>query len=126
MTITAIGGAAVASADSDRVSQILANYLSNALRHAPDGSSITVSTVGNPETVQVCVTDQGRGLAPDQLEAVFERFYRVDAARNRSAGGSGIGLAIVRAIADAMGGRVWAESDGPGHGATFHLELPRA
>ena len=126
VTITALGGAAVASADRDRVSQILANYLSNALRHAPDGSSITVSTVGNPETVRVSVTDQGPGLAPEQLEAVFERFYRVDAARSRAVGGSGIGLAIVRAIADAMGGQAWAESDGPGHGATFHLELPRA
>ena len=76
--------------------------------------------------VRVSVTDEGPGLAPDQLEAVFERFYRVDAARSRAAGGSGIGLAIVRALAEAMGGSAWAESAGPGRGATFHLELPAA
>jgi signal transduction histidine kinase len=72
----------------------------------------------------VSVTDQGPGLAADQLEAVFERFYRVDAARSRAAGGYGIGLAIVRALADAMSGQAWAESEGPGRGATFYLELP--
>lgn len=70
------------------------------------------------------VRDEGPGLAPEQLEAVFERFYRVDTARSRAAGGSGIGLAIVRALAEAMGGRAWAESAGPGRGATFLLALP--
>ena len=120
------GDAAVAVADRDRVSQILSNYLSNALRHAPDGSLISVVTSVTPEDVLVSVRDQGPGLAPDQIEAVFERFYRVDVARNRAAGGSGIGLAIVRALADAMNGQAWAESDGPGRGSTFNLSLPRA
>ena len=77
-------------------------------------------------TAELAVTDQGPGLAADQLEAVFERFYRIDPARSRAAGGSGIGLAIVRAIAEAMGGRAWAESAGPGTGATFLLEVPAA
>jgi histidine kinase len=75
---------------------------------------------------RVSVADQGPGLAADQLEAVFERFYRVDPARSRAAGGSGIGLAIVRALAEAMHGTAWAESLGPGMGATFHLEMPSA
>ena len=118
------GEVAIARADPDRVAQIVSNYLSNALRHAPDGSRITISTAGSDGRVRVSVADQGPGLAPDQLEAVFERFYRVDAARSRTAGGSGIGLAIVRALADAMGGQAWGESNGPGRGATFHLELP--
>jgi signal transduction histidine kinase len=119
-------GTAVAMADRDRVAQILANYLSNALRHAPDGSRVAVGVARTPEGIRASVTDEGPGLAPDQLEAVFERFYRVDAARSRAAGGSGIGLAIVRALAEAMDGTAWAESEGPGRGATFLVELPSA
>jgi two-component system, OmpR family, sensor histidine kinase BaeS len=119
-------GTAVASADRDRVAQILSNYLSNALRHAPDGSRVRVTVARRGEAVRLSVADEGPGLAPDQLDAVFERFYRVDPARSRAAGGSGIGLAIVRALAEAMGGQAWAESSGPGHGATFHAELPVA
>ncbi len=117
---------AVARGDRDRVAQVLANYLSNALRHAPDGSVVTVTTSSADGEVTLSVADQGPGLARDQLEAVFERFYRVDAARSRASGGSGIGLAIVRALAGAMGGRAWAESGGSGSGATFVLELPAA
>lgn len=115
---------AVASADRDRVAQIVSNYLSNALRHAPDGSTITIATATSPTAVRVAVCDEGPGLTPGQLEAVFERFYRVDPARSRAAGGSGIGLAIVHALAEAMGGHAWAESPGLGRGATFILELP--
>ena len=113
-------------ADRDRVAQIVSNYISNALRHAPDGSSIEIAAAAGPAFVRLFVTDHGPGLAGDELEAVFERFYRVDRSRTRAAGGAGIGLAIVRALADAMGGGVWAESAGPGTGATFILELPAA
>jgi two-component system sensor histidine kinase BaeS len=116
----------IARADRDRVAQVLANYLSNALRHAPDGSTIVISAKVGDAMVRLGVTDRGPGLAGDELEAVFERFYRIDPARSRAAGGSGIGLAIVRALAEAMGGRAWAESAGPGTGATFLLELPAA
>jgi signal transduction histidine kinase len=87
---------------------------------------IRVATGRTPGCVRLSVTDEGPGLAPDQLEAVFERFYRVDAARSRAAGGSGIGLAIVRALAEAMDGSAWAESPGAGLGATFLVELPAA
>ena len=117
-------GVLVATADRDRVAQIVSNYLSNALRHAPDGSRIRVSVARHGEQVRLSVADEGPGLAADQLEAVFERFYRVDPARSRAVGGSGIGLAIVRALAEAMAGQAWAESAGPGLGATFYLELP--
>jgi len=117
----------VAAADRDRLAQIVSNYLSNALRHAPAGSAVRVDVAAaTPGHVRLSVADEGPGLADDQLEAVFERFYRVDPARTRVEGGSGIGLAIVRALAEAMGGQAWAESAGPGRGATFFVELPAA
>lgn len=114
----------IALADHDRLAQILANFMSNALRHAPDRSTITISVTRVGSHADVAVADEGSGLTAEQLESVFERFYRVDTARSRAAGGAGIGLAIVRALAGAMGGWAWAESAGPGRGATFHLELP--
>ena len=126
ITLALPTAAAPAMADRDRVAQIIANFLSNALRHAPDGSRVTVSAGRSGRWIRASVVDEGPGLEADQLEAVFERFYRVDAARSRAAGGSGIGLAIVRALAGAMDGVAWAESDGPGHGATFLVELPAA
>jgi two-component system sensor histidine kinase BaeS len=115
-----------ARADRDRVAQILGNYLSNAIRHAPDGSTITISSAAPGGRVVLGVTDRGPGLADDQLEAVFERFYRVDPARSRSGGGSGIGLTIARALAEAMGGWAWAERPRDGVGVTFVLDLPTA
>ena len=118
--------AAMVLADRDRVSQIVANYLSNAIRYAPMGSSVTLSARLHSSKVVVAVVDEGAGLSPDQLEIVFERFYRVDPSRTRALGGSGIGLAIVRALADAMGGRAWAESEGQGRGSRFLVELPAA
>lgn len=110
--------------DRQRVAQILLNYLSNAIRYAPEGSSIEIVGALTME-VRVGVRDSGPGLTSDQRTRVFERFYRIDPSRSRALGGSGIGLPIARAIAEAMGGRAWADSDGPGTGSTFWLSLPR-
>lgn len=112
-------------ADRDRVAQILDNYLSNALRFAPDGSRVVVSAERRAGSVVVSVQDSGPGLTAEQTSQVFERFYRVDPSRSRALGGAGIGLAIVRALAEAMDGRAWAESDGTGAGSTFFVSLPR-
>jgi signal transduction histidine kinase len=113
-------------ADRDRLAQILDNFVSNALRYTGDGTTVTITARPGAARVTVAVRDEGPGLTAEQRAAVFERFYRVDASRSRALGGSGIGLAIARALAEAMDGRVWAESAGPGTGATFVLELPSA
>jgi signal transduction histidine kinase len=84
---------------------------------------VTVAARSRDGWLELAVTDTGPGIAPDQLEHVFERFYRADEGRSRDSGGSGLGLAIARAIVEAHGGRIWAESP-PGKGASFHLELP--
>ena len=126
VSLTVAGPPAGVVGDADRLAQILSNYVSNAIHHAPDGSVITITSSSTADHARISVRDQGPGLAADQLEAVFERFYRVDPARSRAAGGSGIGLSIARALAEAMHGVAWAESSGRGRGATFHLDMPSA
>ena len=111
-------------ADRDRLAQALANYLSNAIRYSPDGATVTVAGRHHGDEVVLSVRDTGPGLDAEQLAHVFDRFYRIDASRSRAQGGAGIGLAIVAALAGAMGGRAWAESRGPGQGSTFSLALP--
>lgn len=110
--------------DPDRIAEVLANVLDNALRHTPTGGRVEVAGVGRGKRVELVVADTGEGIAPQHLERVFERFFRADPARTRTAGGSGIGLAIARAIVEAHGGRVHAESQGPGLGARFVITLP--
>ncbi|HEU0235417.1 MAG TPA: ATP-binding protein [Candidatus Limnocylindrales bacterium] len=116
----------LAVVDRDRLAQILDNYLSNALRYAPEGSPVVVRVADRPGEIVVAVSDRGPGLTAEQRASVFERFYRIDPSRSRALGGAGIGLAIARALAEAMRGRVWAESDGPGRGSTFFVAVPRA
>ena len=113
-------------ADPDRAAQIVENFLSNAVRYGPDKTPVTVRGRRSSAMVEIAVIDQGPGLTPEQRGLVFERFYRADPARSRALGGSGIGLAIARALAEAMGGSVAAGSDGPGTGSTFFVRLPAA
>lgn len=109
--------------DPDRFGEVLANLLENALRHTPAGGEVTLAAQREGSDALLTVTDTGEGLAPEDLDRVFERFYRVDRARSRDRGGSGIGLSIARALVEAHGGRLWAESPGPGHGARFVCRL---
>ena len=113
-------------ADADRIGEVLANLLQNALRHTQPSGRVTLSAGRRVDGVVLTVTDTGEGIAPEHLERVFERFYRIDPARARAQGGSGIGLTIARAIVEAHGGRLHAESDGPGRGSRFVVSLPTA
>ena len=117
-------GDAVVHVDTERLGQVLDNLLRNALRHTPPGGAVVVSALRAGEEVQVTVTDSGDGIPAEQLSHVFERFYRGDTARDRDHGGSGIGLTISRAIADAHGGSLTASSEGRGRGSSFTLRLP--
>lgn len=110
--------------DPDRIAEVLANVLDNALRHTPTGGRVEIAGAGRGNQVELVVADTGDGIAPEHLDRVFERFFRADPARRRIAGGSGIGLAIARAIVEAHGGRVHAESEGPGLGARLVITLP--
>ena len=111
-------------ADSERLAEVLANLLTNALRHTPATGIVKVSAHQRADKLEIAVTDNGEGIAPEHLDRVFERFYRVDPARSRASGGTGIGLAIVRAIVEAHGGTVTATSPGTGSGTTVTLRLP--
>ena len=113
-------------ADPDRLAQVLTNLLSNALRHTPPGGSVTAEAEPRRGQVLFRIADTGEGIAPEHLPHVFERFYRADRARSRGEGGAGLGLAISRALVEAMGGEIWAESEGPGQGAAFSFTLPAA
>lgn len=113
-------------ADADRMGQVLGNLVDNALRHTRAGGQVTLAATAGAGTVRLTVTDTGEGIAPEHLPHVFERFYRAESARDRTSGGSGIGLAITKALVEAHGGHVTASSDGPGRGATFTVALPAA
>ncbi len=99
-----------ARADPDRLAQVLANLLSNAVRYTPAGGSITVRAERRPADVLISVVNTGDGIPPEDLDRVFERFYRVEKSRDRARGGAGIGLAIVKQLVEQGGGRVGAES----------------
>ncbi len=108
--------------DRQRIEQVFLNLLANAIRHTPEGGSISISAVEHPEGIEVGICDSGPGLTQTDLAHVFDRFYQADDART-SDGGAGLGLSIAKALIDAHGGRIWAEN-GPSGGACFHVVLP--
>ncbi|MER2600027.1 MAG: ATP-binding protein [Caldilineales bacterium] len=109
--------------DRERMAQVMANLVSNALRYTPAGGTITLRAVqSNPDQVQISVSDTGPGIAAQHLPFVFKRFYRADDSR-QSNGESGLGLAIARSIVEAHSGQIRVDSE-PGHGATFTITLP--
>ena len=114
-------------ADPDKIEQILTNLVNNAIKYSPGGGQVQVSGAvvadSLPQMVSVQVSDEGMGISREHLPKVFERFYRVDNRDNREIGGTGIGLALVKALTEGHGGTVSIESE-PGRGTTFELTLP--
>jgi len=108
----------------EQVAVALGNLVANAVAYSPSGSTVVVAPKGGVSTVDLCVTDQGIGIPANEIDRIFERFYRVDPARHRSTGGTGLGLSIVKHVAASHGGdvRVWSVE---GQGSTFTLTLPR-
>ncbi len=117
-------GAVVVPGDQARLRQVMANLLQNAVRHTPPDTPVYVGVTGNDTDAVVEVRDEGPGMATDDANRVFERFWRSDASRTRASGGTGLGLAIVAAIAEAHGGSASVVT-APGEGATFRVQLPR-
>lgn len=103
--------------------QVLGNLVTNALRHTPEGGSVTLSAHQLVHGVMVTVCDTGFGIAPDDLPRIFDRFYRADPSRQSEAGESGLGLAIARSIVEAHGGRISVSSH-LGEGTTMSIFIP--
>lgn len=112
--------------DPRRVGQVVANLLSNAAKFSPENSPIDLTVENGGDLVTVHVRDQGRGIAEDQMHVLFQKFSQIPEASNPAHGGNGLGLAICKGIVEAHGGRVWAQSGGPGQGSTFSFTLPVA
>ena len=110
-------------ADYDRLYQVLANLLTNALRHTPENGSITLRAEAIPEDVRITVSDTGTGIPAEDLPYIFDRFWRGDKSRARMEGSSGLGLAITKQLVLAHGGTISAESE-LGKGTIFTIELP--
>ncbi|NJK68052.1 MAG: PAS domain-containing protein [Microcoleus sp. CSU_2_2] len=110
-------------AEPDRIIQTLVNFLSNAIKFSPPGSTVTLRVQAMVDRVLFEVKDRGRGIPADKLETIFGRFQQVDASDSRQKGGTGLGLAICRSIVQQHGGRIWAESV-VGEGSSFYFTLP--
>lgn len=120
-----LGEALPVLADRGKLEQVMVNLLDNAIKYTPENGSIAISAAEAEGMVSIAVTDSGIGIPPKELSRIFERFYRVDAARSREQGGTGLGLAIVKHIVQLHGGSVSVEST-PGKGSTFSFTLKKA
>jgi histidine kinase len=110
--------------DKDRIIQVLTNLVGNALQYTASGGKVLVNVRRQKSQILFTVKDSGIGISAEQLQYVFNRFYRTDKSRTRASGGSGIGLTIAKALVQAHQGKIWAESDGEGKGSTFSFLIP--
>ena len=126
IALEAHDGELIVRGDAEELRTVIANLLDNAVKYSVNDVRVTVSVAAPaPDTIWVRVQDRGIGIPKKQLKRIFNRFYRVQSRGLKQVKGTGLGLYIVRTIARAHGGRVFAQSEGEGHGATFTLELPR-
>lgn len=109
--------------DRDKLTQVIDNILSNAMKYSPEGGLITFKVIRKGRKIRTTITDQGVGIPKENLPKVFNRFYRVDRARSRKLGGTGLGLAIAKEMIEAQGGEIWAESEW-NQGTAIHFILP--
>jgi signal transduction histidine kinase len=109
--------------DGDKLTQVVLNLLSNAMKYSPEGGEVAIGARGEAGLAHLWVRDQGIGIPASELETIFDRYTRLASGYDVSITGTGLGLPIVRQIAELHGGRAWAESE-PGHGSTFHVTLP--
>ena len=114
----------IVDVDLDKTALAFGNILNNAIRFSPPGSTITLGAVKHKNQVLAWVQDQGIGIPVDKLQKIFEEFYQIEPPNTRHYGGLGIGLTIAKGLIEAQGGKIWAESEGLGSGATFKVMLP--
>jgi len=112
-------------ADIDKTRQVLVNLIENAMKYSPDGGSVEVSVEARDDLVRFSVRDEGLGIAPEDQDRIFEKFYRADPQMIRGVGGTGLGLYICKELVERMGGRIWAEGN-DGKGSAFFFELQAA
>jgi len=112
-------------ADADRVHEVIANLVDNAVKYSPDDGEVAVAVEVRDKEGVVSVSDCGPGIPPEEQSRVFEKFHRLDSSDAKETYGYGLGLYLCRRLVEAMDGRIWVESE-PGHGATFRFALPLA
>ncbi len=103
--------------------EVFSNIIDNALRYTPEGGHIILSAHQADDTIEMSVRDSGPGVASNELDRIFERFYRTETSRARDKGGSGLGFAIAKSIVEKHNGHIWAESK-PGEGLTIMIRIP--
>jgi len=118
------GKSEIIRADRDKISQVIINLVSNALKYTPKGGRVDIEVKGTERSVELVVSDSGNGISPEDLLYIFERFYRADKSRNRLTGGSGLGLTITRAIVEAHKGKISVTSE-LNKGTIFTVSLPK-